>query len=373
MGGTRITTRDSGRRAVWTVTLVTALAYLLFALMALALHGGDPLWFAWLGTRFTEGVPGGSIGYDGQFVYAIAIDGLAAAPRLDNPAYRLQRILLPAVAGVVSGGQPAAVAWAIPLLNWGAIVGAGYLLACWLAERRISPWYSLVFTGYVGSLMAFSRNLTEPLMALLAIGGVIAWQRRRAALAAIWLGLAMLAKEIALLFVLGLVCHTLSQRRYRPLAWLGASLLPWLAWQGALYRQFGVLPWRAGPSLESVPLWGILGQLSWEPGRLSALLFVALPALALTGYALWRLGREREARQSVGLVLVLVHAAALLIMPAAVYDHLMHAGRNAIGLAVSLVFAMGELAPWERRFALAAWVGPTAAWLIPILRWSPWS
>jgi hypothetical protein len=316
-----------------------------------------------------SGAPDGSIGYDGQFVYAIALDGLEATPRLDNPPYRLQRILLPLAVGLLSGGRAQAVLWLIPLVNWAVIAGAGYLLARWLAERRLSPWYALVYIGYVGTLMAFSRNLTEPLMAFLAVAGVVAWQRERPGWAALWLALAMLAKETALLFVAGLAIHALWQRRYGALAWLGASLLPLSLWQGALYRRFGVLALRAGPGFELIPLRGILGQLTWEPGRLSALLLVALPALALAIYALWRLINEPGAQ---GLWLVLAHAVVLLFLPAAVYDHLMHAGRNAAGLAVSLVFAMPWLGCRSRRFALAYWVAPSLVWLIPILRWTPW-
>ena len=37
----------------------------------------------------------GQAGYDGQFTYAIALDPANAAPHLDAPAYRYQRILHP--------------------------------------------------------------------------------------------------------------------------------------------------------------------------------------------------------------------------------------------------------------------------------------
>lgn len=368
-------------RPVYGVVLVTALAYLLFTLIALSLHGGDPLWFAWLGERYMAGVLGGSKGYDGQFVYAIAIEGLGAVPLLDNPPYRMQRILLPMLVRLLSGGRPQAVAWAIPLVNGAAISMGGYLLARWLAGQGLSPWYALTYTGFVGTLMAYTRNVTEPLMALLAIAAVIAWQRDRLAQAALWLALAMLAKEIALLFGAGMGLDALIRGRYRPLAWLAASAVPLMLWQAALYRWLGVLALRAGPGFDPVPLRGILGQLTWEPGRLSALLFVALPALALAAYVLWWVAGRMGSRTSrvawrcdgLGMWLVLVHAVSLLFLPAAVYDHLMHAGRNAIGLVVAVVFAMPGLIGMGRRLALTYWLAPSLAWLIPILRWSPWS
>ncbi len=373
--------RFLSRQSVWGVVLVTALAYLLFTLAALGLHGCDPLWFAWLGERYMAGVPDGSIGYDGQFVYAIAIEGLEAVPLLDNPPYRLQRILLPLLVGLLSGGRPQVVAWAIPLVNGAAIVLGGYLLGRWLMEQGLSPWYALTYTGFVGTLMAYSRNVIEPLMGLLVIAAVIAWQRERLAQAALWLALAMLAKEIALLFGAGLALDALVRRRFRPLGWLVVGAAPLLLWQVALYRWFGVLALRAGPGFDPVPLRGILGQLTWEPGRLSALLSVALPALALAAYVLWKIvggegwrhGGATGSNGQLGLWLVMVHAVTLLFLPAAVYDHLMHAGRNAIGLVVAVVFAMPGLTRAGRRLALAYWLLPSLAWLVPILRWSPWS
>jgi hypothetical protein len=369
--------RDSAMRAalhrgntVWGVTLSVALVYLLFTLAALWLHGGNPYWFVWLGERYVSGIPGGSIGYDGQFVYAIALEGLAAGPLLDNPPYRLQRILLPLLLRLLSGARPARLAWLMPLVNWGAIVGATYLLARWLTRQGLSPWYALTYAGYVGTLMAFSRNLIEPLLGLLAIAGVLAWQEGRLGRAALLLALAMLTKETALLFPAALGAHALWQRRHPALAWLGASMLPLLAWQAVLYRTYGVWALRAGPALDPVPLRGILRQLSWEPGRLSALLFVALPALVLTIWAFWRLRKEPE---TLGLWLVLFQAVPVLLMPAAVHDHIMHAGRNALGLVIGAVLAMPCASARARQFALAYWVAPSLAWLIPILRWAPWT
>ena len=93
---------QSERRAAMCVVVTTALAYLLFAMVALLIHGMSPLWFVWLDDAYHPSAPPGSIGYDGQFVYAIALDGLDASDSLDNPPYRLQRILLPAVAGALA-------------------------------------------------------------------------------------------------------------------------------------------------------------------------------------------------------------------------------------------------------------------------------
>ena len=85
--------RGAGRRLrPW--MLVTAAATVYLAIVV-ALHEGDPLALATVGTRFSEGNPHGTEGYDGQFNYYIARDPLGARELVDVPAYRYQRILYP--------------------------------------------------------------------------------------------------------------------------------------------------------------------------------------------------------------------------------------------------------------------------------------
>ena len=88
-----------------------------FALLVLATNQWDPMAFVRLGTRFTEGDPNGTTGYDGQFVYQIALAPLEAVPYIDIPAYRYQRILYPLTARLVSLGQPAFIPWVLIGLN----------------------------------------------------------------------------------------------------------------------------------------------------------------------------------------------------------------------------------------------------------------
>ncbi len=75
--------------------------------------GGDPLSLARLGTRYSQGDPNGSEGYDGQFSYYIARnpDPAELLPFLDVPAYRYQRILLPLLARFLSLGNVEIIPW----------------------------------------------------------------------------------------------------------------------------------------------------------------------------------------------------------------------------------------------------------------------
>lgn len=126
-----------------TVASLVAGFYLLFTVVALGLHGWDPLWFVWLGERYADLDPAGRTGYDGQFVYYLASDGSAGIPHLDSPAYRLQRILLPVTVRYLSMGSPVPVPWILLFMNFSAIVVTAYLLAKWLKDQNLSPWYAL--------------------------------------------------------------------------------------------------------------------------------------------------------------------------------------------------------------------------------------
>ena len=62
-------------RDLWPAGITLAVLLLLIG-VTLRQAGGDPLVFATLGSRYAQGMEGGSDGYDGQFVYYIARTGL---------------------------------------------------------------------------------------------------------------------------------------------------------------------------------------------------------------------------------------------------------------------------------------------------------
>ena len=219
------------------VVLAATGFYIVFTLFALALHHWDPLWFVWIGERFANLDSSGSTGYDGQFIYYLARDGIGALVHLDTPVYRLQRILLPVLLRIMTFGTPALIPWALIIVN-------------------------------------------------LAAGEAVLWLRGRRAWAALLLALAVLGKEIALLFIAGAVCAALVCREWKQLIWPILAMFPWVAWELALYLRFGVLAAISGPALDWLPLAGILPHLSLETGRLSALFLAGLPALVLFGMSL---------------------------------------------------------------------------------------
>lgn len=355
--------------ALSVASLVAGL-YLLFTIVALGLHDWDPLWFVWIGERHANLDPAGRLGYDGQFIYYLASDGRDAVPHLGNSAYRLQRIFLPVTVRLLSLGSPIPVPWMLLLVNFSAIVATTYLLAKWSRDQNMSPWYSLLYALFVGTLMAYSRDLTEPFAFLWATWGAILWLQNRHTPAILVLALAALTKETSLLFVFGFSASAMAQRDVRLALRAATAILPLVLWEICLFLEFGVVPITSGPALEGIPLMGILPHLSPEPGRISAFLFVGLPALVLLPASLVVLFRERG--HSPAAWWLLLNSLFVVLMPFDVYDHIMHAGRNASGMILSTIFFLPQIGRRIRLGLLGYWVLPTLVWLVPVLRWAPW-
>jgi hypothetical protein len=148
-------------------------------------------------------------GYDGQFYYRLALDPAALRRRadgigVDNPL-RFERIAYPALAWLFAAGQRGLVAWSLVAVN---LVGLGTLglLGGAIARSagRHAAW-GLLLPAWAGFLLTIGRDLTEIIMAVGVVAGLLAWRRGRPALAGGALALAVLARETAMLVVAAVV------------------------------------------------------------------------------------------------------------------------------------------------------------------------
>ncbi|MCD4686891.1 MAG: hypothetical protein K8S97_13245, partial [Anaerolineae bacterium] len=167
----------------WLLVLIITVLYLAGIFIS---NDADPEVFVTLGECFS--VCGGadgedcledSAGYDGQFGYYIARDPLASPDCLDVPAYRMQRILLPALGRMLSLGQAAAIPWAFVVINLVALVISTALLEGLLIAEGVSRWYALSYGLFVGVVLAVRLSTTEALAYGLVIAGLWFGQRDR--------------------------------------------------------------------------------------------------------------------------------------------------------------------------------------------------
>lgn len=323
----------------------------LLVLLALSRAQWDWRTFSWLGTRFAEGDPQGTTGYDGQFFYYIAVSGLGAVPQLDQPPYRFQRILYPVLARVLALGRPQDVAVSLVLINAAAIPLTVYFLARLLHERRRHALYSLVYVAWVGTLIGLRFNLSEPLTMLLGVTALWAAHRDRWDWARLVLLGAVLSKELGLVFAGGLALYALAQRRYGRALLIGG--LPTLLYGGWFVLLNSALPAGNEPNpatdISLMPFNGFFYEDN-PAEQFMLLLWLVLPTVALLGAAVWRTWKRRALSwQS---ALMLTAGAFVLVMPGAAWLDPVAAYRVATPLVVAGLLFVSAHYP-RRLFALA--------------------
>ena len=331
--------------------LVTLLLVGLLAGWVIAQSGGDPLALARLGTRYLQGDSNGTEGYDGQFVYAIALDPRpqAVAPLLDVPAYRYQRILFPLLARLVSLGNQAAIPWMMALLGIFAQAAGAWAVSELLAGWGVSRWYALIYGLWAGFGLAVRLDLPEPLAFALVAGALLARERGRPSLAWALYGLALFAKEVTVLFVAAQLLADLSQRRWREAAGLAAAaLLPYALFQLWLWQVFGQPGIASGGAMatpfEIIPYMGLWRIGAYSLTYLLAMTVVFGPAIILpslwgiwTGVKSWLKGDRNV------LVLALFfNAAAIVFLPFSTFRETGGLLRFACGLVLSVLLVAGR-------------------------------
>lgn len=340
---------------------------LLFVLLMLAGNGWDAKIFIFEGSLYSRSEPDGTIGYDGQFAYYIALDPLHAAPKIDEPAYRYQRILYPALAWLVSlGGDPALLPWVLVSINILALTAAVYLLAEYLGEQSANPLYAISFLAFIGTILTLWADLNEPLALAFSLWGLRFTRRNRVWQAGLAFALGILAKEIALMFALGAAAWCLVTRRFTHAARLIAlSLAPAVAWGFVLTRWLGESPLAAQPAaMEVIPFYGMKFLLA-EPVSLFILAWTAFPAAAALMVGLC--DRRRWSAGPEALVL-LANTALVALMPRLTWINIAGALRLSLGLLAASLLFTARYYPTRLKWVSVFWAASGPA----LLLLSPW-
>jgi hypothetical protein len=295
--------------------LIVALAVYLGAIgVQLQRYDGDPTGFVQFGSEAAASIQppagarvlAGSIGYDGQFYYVLAL-----SPDIDRHAravfeafeYRAQRIAYPAFAWLLSGGgSEGGLPWALLAVNVVFALLATAAAAAWLKAHGRSGWLALAVGLTPGVLMTILRDLTDVVGLAAALGALWAWSERRERLTAAALVVAVLARETMLILAAVLAYDAWRRRRRgekaaNPAGLVLPALVAFAAWEAyATWRFDGEIPWTTAPSnLWQAPGVGVAQALSGlveQPATEVAwdLAYIALSAAAVVAAmaALWR-------------------------------------------------------------------------------------
>jgi uncharacterized membrane protein len=288
--------------------------------------------FIHLGTVWGSHIRSGTWGYDGQFYYQIARNPLGAARYMDNAPYRYQHLLYPLLAWLLSFGQVPLVPYTLLLINLLSIIGSVEIVSYLLSRYDLSPWLSLALGLYYGLAVSLTFDTTEALTCLLLVLGVWSLERKQWALGALWMGLATLSRETAVLFPLCLALAFTWQRRWRETLYLvSLGVLPLALFLGALALIFGRTGLTFTPPFEHVPFAGIF-HFRHAPHKFWFLVWMMLvPTLGSLGFLAWDLIHRRVNQFT---LVWLTNLGVLVFLSHASYIELISCGR--VGIAAVL-------------------------------------
>jgi hypothetical protein len=304
-----------------------------------------------------------AVGYDGQFALFIARDPLHAHHYLDDPVYRLDRILYPMLSRVLALGQPGAIPATLLLVNVLAVVAGTFCLALLLARRAVSPWFALLFGLTPALFIGVDRDLNEPLAYALVIGALLVVDTGHVKACAALLGLAGITRETTLVFALALLVSSLAgvgpvRRKASELALFGTiAFAPFVVLHGLLIGEYG-RDAPGDPTLTLIPFQGLFGRLPWGPVEFEEIYAVVAPSLVALVLTLVLVRRITPG--TVALTLNVV--AFVVLLPKASYVEFVASGRIALGVVVAFVMCIPSIPVRYRALAVAL---PALLWLAP--------
>jgi hypothetical protein len=334
--------------------LVTLINFMIIGYFVMVRHY-TALDFVHLGTIWGQHNPWGTWGYDGQFYYQIARNPFGAAQYMDSAPYRYQHFLYGLVAWVLSfGGQVALVPYALLLINLLAIGGSVELVARLLSKNDLLPWFSLGLGLFFGLTVGLLFDTTEPFTVFLLCLGLYYLERKQMLVSALWLGLATISRETAVLFPLSLACWLFWKQQWRATVLiLVLGVLPLLLFLLGLAVIFGKTGVTFTPPFEHVPFAGIFYYRS-APHKFWLLVVLSLvPLVGSLAFLAWDVVRLRVNEYmllwaaNLGLMIFLSHFS---------YIELISAGRPAsLAVLAAMFYAMktrNRTLLWALQFSL---------------------
>ncbi len=197
-------------------------------------------------------------GYDGQYNYYLIKD-FPLKGNFRNP-FRAQRILYPFLGWLFSlGGKGSLIPSALVLINLASILGGMAflynLMETLSIDRKI--FLCVLYGLNPGFITALLFDLGTPLAMMLILWGYYEYKRKRWFWVSLALGLSLLTMENAWLMILPAGLWLGLMKQWKPLRYLGLSLIPWLMWQFILTLKWGVLPVTASAGFLDIPFKGI--------------------------------------------------------------------------------------------------------------------
>ena len=331
-----------------------------YCCITLAQYNWDPMAFVLIGKQFDPAQGVMEMGYDGQFAYQIAKDPANAAPYLDVPAYRYQRIIYPILAHILSLGNINLIPWILILINIISLVLGTIATEKILTDHGYSRWYALTYGAFAGLLLSLRLDLTEPLAYALVQWGVLFFDRGKLWRSLPFLALAALTRELTLFFAAACAISLLVNKNFRiGVLWGLGAIIPFGLWQGFLHLWLGNWGVSSGgamaSSFEIIPFHGWWGYPNNDPNIFFLLsIFILGVALipAVIGLAISLIALIKGKR-SLGVWILLFNVLIFPFLPASNVLNLPGLLRITIGMVVAFIdYGAIESSPRVLRYSL---------------------
>jgi hypothetical protein len=322
----------------WLPPLTAFIIFVMLVLRVLSAHNWDPLALVLLTPDNLPSDQTFGVGYDGRFVYHIAVNEFGDVAGLDEPNYRYQRIVMPLIVKALSLGRANWAPWIMIAINVIALTACTALLGKLLRRRGRSEWLAFAFSFSIGALLALRLDLLEPLALGLALAGLLAYETKRPGLAVVLFAASGLTKEVGLVFPLALALYELRGQRWKR---AGALLLPALLFAGyylVLAQTFGV-PEDAVEKTQLLwlPFSG-LSLIEDGPSRVIVLIWAIGPAaLALVAAAVDIIRTRGQGLLAQDAMILFANAALVATLPAPTWVDPLAILRLALGLIIALL------------------------------------
>ncbi len=191
-------------------------------------------------------------GYDGEMYRVVAHDPFLKrgyARYMDSPRERSERMLVPALAYLLAGGdQPYIDAAYIAVVALFAFLGA-FWMSRWAALAGAHPAFGMAFLLVPATLISMDRMTVDIALAAFTVAFALYFKQRAQWKLFLVLALACLTRETGFLLVAGACLFDLVARHVRHALLWAAAALPALAWYAFVYRSL------AEPAHFGLPIW----------------------------------------------------------------------------------------------------------------------
>jgi hypothetical protein len=235
------------------------------------------------------------------------------------------------------------------LVNFLAQVAGTRLVETWLQAYGVNRWYAVSYGLWAGLLAAVRLDLAEPVCFALVAASFVAQLRGRYWLGVVLLGLAIFAKETALVFLAAQLLWAVVARRNGLALALVLAAVPFAVFQLLLLRWFGAIGLASGgadaTSFEWLPFMGLIRVAGVSVPTFVLLSFILVPLIVAP--AVWALAaalRQFWKRRWEPVIVALVANAILMVVtPFSTFREPLGIIRLATGLVLATILYAGQI------------------------------